>query len=620
VVSEVDGMALRYAPIPTAVLGSGTVLTASESFAAALGVPLESVLGSRPAELPLRLRVVDLDNLPRGGATELVDLPGGSARLHARGLPGLDGHLVVQLEELSGRERELRETVRQLRDLVDNCGAFMVIKDWDGRILMANQHLADFLGMRVDEIVGNTDYDMFPAESCDVYARHDQQVLRSGTAMEVEEPFPVDPNDASLGESLLLSLKFPLLDERGRPYAMGMISTDITARKRAEEQARQARDEAQRANQAKSEFLSRMSHELRTPLNSIIGFTQLLRLERLEPDASAHVEQVLDAARHLLALVNDVLELSWVDAGAPGLAMSPTPAAGPLQEALELVRPLAAERDIELASDLHTALRHHVLADPQRLKQVLLNLLSNAIKYNRPAGAVRVHCQVDGETLRYLVTDTGDGIGERDVPRLFAPFVRLDPGRAEGSGLGLALSRRLTEEMGGQVGVLHTAPGEGSTFFVALPLAEAPESPVEPPVTEPRQWLLERAPHSGSAIVLCIDDTPANLTLVGEILNRIGGITLITATSGEQGLELAARHRPDLVLLDLHLADIVGEEVLRRLHADECTAGIPVIVVSADVTPARIRGLRGAGVAGFLSKPLDVLGFVSEVRKVLRAS
>ena len=626
--STLAELALRHAPVPSAILGPDGITSSSETFAAVLRAPWDSLVGLPTARLPLSVDDgSDIAAAIRRGGDHVVTVPGGrSMRLRVCALPTEGGYALLQLEDLTGRERELHGAVRRLRDLVDHSSAMMFMKSLDGRYLVANESYLRSNGYTAEEVLGRTDHELYPRERADEYVANDLRVLSTGEAIEVEEPtVELEPPDGETELGAWLSIKFPLLDDDGRPYALGAVSTDISDRKRAEAQVRQAADLAERANQAKSEFVSRMSHELRTPLNAIIGFGQLLRLEPLEPPAASSVDRVLDAAQHLLGLVNEVLDLSWIEAGAPGLALVATPAATPLQEALQLVRLLANERDIELISDLHGALNRYVLADPQRLKQIFLNLLSNAIKYNRPAGVIRVRCHCDGENLRFLFTDTGIGIAEQDVARLFAPFTRLNQpdGDTEGSGLGLALSRRLAEEMGGQLEVLHTAPGEGSTFFLELPLIPAPEEPPE------LSALPAFSPDVGSALavepgatgtVLYIEDTPANVELVARILDRMGGLKLLNAMRAHAGLQLAATHRPDLILLDLHLADLDGDEVVRRLKADEATAGIPLIVVSADATPARVRRMKELGINDYLTKPLDVLGFALAVRSALGTS
>ena len=556
-----------------------------------------------------------------------VVLPVGSHertfQLSSRSFTGPDRleYAVVQFRPITGqesRENELRSTIQQLQDLVDNSTALMYIKDLDGRYLIVNDYFARLFGVDARSIVGLTDHDLFPDSSADVYSVHDQMVLTTGKPVEVEEPFAAiggatDPDD----DRRWLSIKFPLLDNFGQPYALGAISTDITDRKRAESAAREAMHEAERANQSKNEFLSRMSHELRTPLNAIIGFAQLLADLPLGATANESAGHIFDAGKHLLGLVNDVLDITWIEAGAPGIALSVIPAVEPIYHALEIIRPLAAAADIEVASDLHGALHRYVMADARRLRQVFLNLLGNAVKFNRSQGAIRVWCQAEDDRLRFLITDTGLGIDDDDVPRLFAPFVRLASAEAvEGTGLGLALSHRLVAEMGGSMGIQHTAPGEGSTFFVEIPLADAPGEP-EPSGDEIVQKDLPLVSMDAEATILYIEDTYANLRLVENIVAGMGKLKLVSATSGKAGIKLAAEIVPQLVLLDLNLADMSGVDVVKRLHEDESTRDIPIIVLSADATPARIAQLRKLGIEDYLTKPLDIHHFARTVREAL---
>ena len=545
---------------------------------------------------------------------------GRSVRYRIRAERAAEGALVVvQFRPADAPwtdERELRSRIRQLQDLVDNSTALMYVKDLDGRYRIVNDFFSKLFGMPVEEIVGRTDHELFPASSADVYAAHDRAVLGGGTSVEVEEPFSTiggvtDPDD----DRRWLSIKFPLLDDAGRPYALGAISTDITDRKRAESAARHAMHEAERANRSKNEFLSRMSHELRTPLNAIIGFAQLLASSRLGPGTREGVTHILEAGQHLLELVNDVLDISWIEAGAPGMTSERVSAVEPIHQALEIIRPLAQAQDIEVASDLHGAMHRTVRADSRRLRQVFLNVLGNAVKFNRERGAIRVRVEERDGRLRYLITDTGEGIDQADRDRLFAPFVRLAAAaKAEGSGLGLALSRRLVEEMGGEIGIEHTAPGEGSTFYVELVLDEEPEP-------EPRDDLVpETQAHSGRAVaatILLIEDTYANVRLVETIVAGMDGIQLVTVTTGEQGIGAARDSRPDLVLLDLNLTDMSGVDVVSALQKDPATSTVPIIVLSADATPARIAQLRRAGVYEYLTKPFDVHHFVRSVRAAL---
>jgi signal transduction histidine kinase/ActR/RegA family two-component response regulator len=360
-----------------------------------------------------------------------------------------------------------------------------------------------------------------------------------------------------------------------------------------------AKEEADRANQAKSEFLSRMSHELRTPLNAVLGFAQLLEFDHLTDDQKESVHQIERAGRHLLHLIDEVLDISRVETGELRLSPEPTGAAELIAEAISLVAPLAEQRSIRLIAD-DARTDGHVMADRQRLKQILLNLLSNAIKYNREAGEVRIALHGD-ERIAISVTDTGAGLSEQQLSMLFEPFERLgaEHRNIDGTGLGLALSRRLAEAMQGTINVQST-PGEGSTFSVHLPAATARAA------VEADHEHVARQPISGDRKILYIEDNLSNLRLVERVLARQSKVTFLPAMQGRIGLELAREHRPDLVLLDLHLPDLRGDEVLIRLKAEPTTRETPVIMLSADASPGQVRRLREAGAAAYLTKPINL--------------
>ena len=371
----------------------------------------------------------------------------------------------------------------------------------------------------------------------------------------------------------------------------------------------QAKDEADRANRAKSEFLSRMSHELRTPLNAILGFGQLLERQSPTPTQRTRVQHVITAGRHLLALINEVLDISRIEAGRIQLSLEPVCVAEAVQETLDLMRPLANERRIQLIADVDMDSTVHVLADRQRFKQVLLNLLTNAVKYTPGSGSVTVSYAANGnEKLRIQVRDSGPGIAKEKLARLFTPFDRLgaELSNVEGTGLGLVLSQRLIHAMGGAIGV-ESGHGQGSMFWIELPRTK---SPLEQ--TRLAKKTITRRPRRADTekrTLLYIEDNLSNLTLIEEILEERSEIELLSAMQGQVGLDLARQHSPDLILLDLHLPDLPGWEVLSQLKLSETTADIPVVVISADATPSQIKRLIKAGAVSYLTKPLDVTEF-----------
>ncbi len=398
-----------------------------------------------------------------------------------------------------------------------------------------------------------------------------------------------------------------LVRDLGMVGALALERAELLEREReAATAAGLARTVAERANLAKNEFLSSMSHELRTPLNAILGFGQLLQDADLGDRDRDSVEHILKAGRHLLELVNEVLDLSRIEAGRMTLSPEPVRVDELVRESVDLMRPAAEERGIHVSADLVTC-DLHIRADRQRLKQVLLNMLSNAVKYNRDGGEVEVTCaSTPAEHVQIRVRDTGPGIAQLRMAELFEPFERLGAERTtvEGTGLGLALARRLVEAMGGTMGV-DSVEGEGSTFWVELAIAESPVAAFERSNGHAAEGST-RSDEPQERSVLLIEDNLSNLKLIERILEARPAVSVLSAMQGGLGVELARQHQPDLILLDLHLPDLPGDQVLHRLRADPATRSIPVIVVSADATSRQIRRLLESGAAEYLTKPIDV--------------
>ena len=421
--------------------------------------------------------------------------------------------------------------------------------------------------------------------------------------------------DSAFGVSILTTFTIALLIVAMWRALRAQERADVE-RRAAEEESRQARQVAEQANRAKSEFLSRMSHELRTPLNAVLGFGQLLQMDELTPAQRESADHIVKAGRHLLALIDDVLDISRIEAGTIPISSEPVPVEETLSEVVAFVEPTAAERRIGIERQPSSGAEPHVWADRQRLKQVLLNLVSNAVKYNNDGGTVTIGWQrVAGDRLRIHVDDTGPGLAPDQLGRLFTPFERLGAEHTgvEGTGIGLALSKRLVEQMGGEIGV-ESEDGKGSRFWVDLDVVEGPIERFErtsaeveaPPRGTPRQ-----------VSILYLEDNLSNLRLVERILARRPEIRLESAMQGRRGLELATRMRPDLILLDLHLPDIPGAAVLRELRAVPETRSIPVVVLTADATESQVDRLLAAGASGYLKKPIDVQGFLAVLDKVL---
>jgi signal transduction histidine kinase/ActR/RegA family two-component response regulator len=424
---------------------------------------------------------------------------------------------------------------------------------------------------------------------------------------------------AVLSAGLLAAILVMLLVEtlsRRRAYALALVDQQtVELREALDEQARleqgqrQAREAAEAANRSKSEFLSRMSHELRTPLNAVLGFGQLLELDELSPSQQESVEQIIKGGRHLLELINEVLDISRIETGTLPLSPEPVLVSDLMHDTLALMRPLADHRSIHIVGDDSSTPNLHVLADRQRLKQVMLNLIANAIKYNREGGTVALSCETaESDQLRIHVSDTGPGIRPEDLGQLFVPFERLGAERSniEGAGVGLALSRRLAEAMGGTLTVSSTY-GEGSRFTVQLPVVEGPLEQFERVTGTSAESLGGVAASSDRRHkILYIEDNMANVRLVERVFQRRDDVDVIAAMQGRLGVALAREHRPALILLDLHMPDINGDEVLRQLREDPATAKTPVVIVSADATAGQIERLLAEGATSYLTKPLDL--------------
>jgi two-component system sensor histidine kinase/response regulator len=523
---------------------------------------------------------------------------------------------IREMRFIANRTAALEASDQSSRQIFEEAPIGMAVVNLDRRFTTVNTTLCDMMGYSEEELLSRCPRDITYSADVEESERLAQDLLNGAEHSSVEKRY-VRKNSEVLWTT---SNACVIRDEAGRPRHFLVMVEDITQRKNTAVALQQAKDEAERANSAKSEFLSRMSHELRTPLNAVLGFGQLLERQNPTETERKWLGHIINAGRHLLDLINEVLDISRIEGGSLPLSLEPVCVNETLQEALDLMRPLAAERAIALSLQSGVEPARYVLADKQRLKQVALNLLTNAVKYTPIGGSVTVSYTPFGkDSLRVSVTDSGAGIAPEKISRLFTPFDRLgaEQSDVEGTGLGLALSRRLMYEMRGSIGV-NSVPGHGSTFWIQLPLVEkalikaSPEKPVSS--HQPEDSVARKR------TILYIEDNRSNITLVEQILAQQAETELITTMHGQDGIDIAHRRSLDLILLDLDLPDVHGSEVLAQLKAQEATRNIPVVVISADATVRQIERLINAGAYEYLTKPLDVAKFLRVVETTTKSA
>ena len=372
-----------------------------------------------------------------------------------------------------------------------------------------------------------------------------------------------------------------------------------------------AKEKAEQATQAKSKFLARMSHELRTPMNAILGFSQLIQADTANPLSPSHADylkEILNAGEHLLELINEVLDLTKIDAGKIHLSIEDVDIRPLLRDCITLLGPVAVQRKIEFIIEDEENTNHHVRADRVRLKQILINLLTNAIKYNKESGRVILSCnKLKDGWIRVAITDEGSGIAQHQHNQIFETFERLSHhAEIEGAGIGLSLTRQLLVLMEGDIGV-DSIPGKGSTFWFKLPTCQI--STHMDQRTEQPENDQDRFTGKQRYTLLYVEDNPANLKLVSEIIRNRPEIRLLKAHTARLGLDIATAYRPDLILLDIHLPDMTGNDLLLQLKRHKITKNIPVVAVSADAMEREIKKALQNGFSHYLIKPIDIVQF-----------
>jgi PAS domain S-box-containing protein len=544
---------------------------------------------------------------------------------------GADGGRSSGISELRRQEALLKTGALQ-NAILTSANFSIIATDEKGIIQLFNVGAERMLGYRAAEVVNR----VRPSDIHDP-----EEVMARAQALSLELDTTITPGfealafKASRGIEDIYELtyickdgsRFPaivsitaLRDDYGDIIGYLLIGTDNSVRKQVELALHEAMSLAEKANLAKSDFLSSMSHELRTPLGAILGFAQLMETSKPPPTPSQKrsIDQILKAGWYLLDLINEVLDLALIESGKLSLSPEPVSLADVMLECQTMIEPQAQRRGIRVSFPLLET-PYFVKADRTRVKQVLINLLSNAIKYNTDGGTVVVACGVAAPgRVRICVEDSGDGLSPADMSQLFQPFNRL--GRAataeEGTGIGLMVCKRLVELMGGVIGVESTV-GKGSTFWIELTSTPDPQSSASTavPAAVAREQVQPQAPLR---TLLYVEDNPANLMLVEDLIARRPDIRLLTARDGKRGIEVALASLPDVILMDINLPGISGIQALGMLANDPATAHIPVVALSANAVPRDIEKGLEAGFFRYLTKPLKVDEFMDTLDVALK--
>jgi PAS domain S-box-containing protein len=512
--------------------------------------------------------------------------------------------LLQTQSELKKRERDLQALVNSIDDLIlhlDENGTLIDI--WASK----EKNMAKALA----EGRGNTLETVFDKNTAQLAKDQIKKVIKTN------EPDTLEYQLETVGGIRWFQARVALVDNETRTVVV--TARDITERKEMEASMIAAKEEAEKASKAKSEFLSSMSHELRTPLNAILGFSQVLEMDPEAPLTESQdqcVKEILKAGSHLLELINEVLDLAKIESGKMTLSIEPVQVKPIMEETYSLIKPFADKNGIQVVYEDLSDEDYFVLADRTRIKQVLINLLSNAVKYNKKKGKVNFYYEKLQSSIRFNVIDTGCGILEMDLEEVFKPFQRLHMtnSQVEGTGIGLTVAKQLMELMSGNIHV-ESKIGVGSHFWIELPYTETSYSQeVLQAISTDRN---EYSENNEMNKILYVEDNPANLKLIERIITKLPNTKMFSAPSGELSIDLARAHKPDIILLDINLPGIDGYEVFRRLQRYVETRDIPVIAVSANAMEKDIEKGMAFGFKDYITKPINVAKVLEKISNVL---
>ncbi len=512
-------------------------------------------------------------------------------------------------------EEELEKSRQRIKVLLDTTSQGLWLIDNNRITNDVNPAMCEILGREKEEIIGKDIYDFVDERNKTIFINQMQSRAKGQKAnYEIHLQRPDGTSVPCLFNAT------PLHDETGTKIGSFAMVTNISERIEMENELRHAKMVAEKANSAKSTFISSMSHELRTPLNSIIGFSQLLlgdKKDQLSKPQCENIDRILRSGEDLLDLINELLDLSAIEAGKLSISITKVDLVPVIKDTLLNIEPLAQNRGIIINCN-EPGSAHHVYADVRRLKQIFLNIFSNAVKYNREGGRIDVSCEApDDGMLRISVADTGPGISEKKLKILFDPFSRLgaETSNVEGTGIGLTITKKLVEAINGHIGV-KSEVGKGSTFYVDLPVSYMPKSEnvkIDNTIKENND--MEKSADTKS--LLYIENNLSDLLLVKNVLSKRPNIKILHAPDAKQGIELALKNRPDIILLDINLPDMDGYQALEILKTDDTTRDIPVVAISTDVTFEDPDKDRKSEFAGYIAKPLNLGKFMDIVDTIL---
>jgi PAS domain S-box-containing protein len=614
---------------PADISDPGEVIARAAALSVELGTPIQPGFealvfkASRGIEDIYELTYVRKDGSRLPAIVSVTALRDAQGRIIGYLLIGTDNTARKQVEaEQALLDQRLRDQQFYTRSLIESNIDALMTTDPRGIISDVNQQMEALTGCSRDELIGAPFKNYFtdPERAEAAITR----VLREGKVTNYE--LTAHARD---GKETVVSYNATTFHDRNRNLqGVFAAARDMTDRKQFEHTLQEnnvelesAKAAAEKANLAKSEFLSSMSHELRTPLNAVLGFAQLMASEKPPPSVPQQrsIDQILKGGWYLLRLINEILDLAMIESGKVTMSQESMSLTDVLQDCQAMIEPQAQARRVRMTFPRLDNL-FYVHADRTRVKQVMINLLSNAIKYNRDGGAVTVQCSMRGsDRVRVSVEDTGAGLAPDQLAQLFQPFNRLgqETGMEEGTGIGLVVTRQLVELMGGAIGVESTV-GQGSVFWVEFLSSGAPT--LEFGDGDGAGALAQAASFHPDELrtLLYVEDNPANLALVEQLIARRSDLRLLTAIDGHLGIRLAREHRPDLILMDINLPGISGFGVLKILQDDPLTQAIPVLALSANAVPRDVEKGLEAGFFRYLTKPIKVVEFMDALDVALR--